>query len=317
MSTDDGAAREAEAWFRRHPDPELWIGDFGDGHRHAATIVRAWLARDVPAPDDDDMYGTTCTECLDPLDDDHPYGTNADGDHVHYACADDVPTDPSPRTWSLPAPPPDDVTVVHIPAANADLTASRFHRDDDGSWWNDAGSQAWGWSQMLGTGTVVEGEPPAPEPQAAESASVILFKPSGKYYTTEEWVIPSDAIGPYDMDRCPDFRRINGGAVLIPSQEPWGFPHLFPTESEPPVPESQAAEPPRFERGFYRLARDVEYDDGLRSIPTKGVTVALVDVEGPTEGHDGGWVAMLPHGANVVLTDADLAAAGAERVEDR
>jgi hypothetical protein len=55
-----------------------------------------------------------------------------------------------------------------------------------------------------------------------------LFKPSGKYYTEEDWKIPEDAIGPYDMERSPDFRRIGGGAVLIESQEPWGFPHLFP-----------------------------------------------------------------------------------------
>lgn len=58
-------------------------------------------------------------------------------------------------------------------------------------------------------------------------ADVILFKPSGKYYTTDYWEIPEKALGPYDMERSPDFRRIGGGAVLIPSQEPWGFPHLF------------------------------------------------------------------------------------------
>lgn len=59
---------------------------------------------------------------------------------------------------------------------------------------------------------------------------VILFKDSGKYYTEERWKIPEDAIGPYDMERSVDFRRIGGGAVLIPSQEPWGFPQLFPGE---------------------------------------------------------------------------------------
>ena len=59
-------------------------------------------------------------------------------------------------------------------------------------------------------------------------AKVILFKPSGKYYTEEEWEIPEKAIGPYDMERSPNFRRISGGAVLIDSQEPWGYPHLFP-----------------------------------------------------------------------------------------
>lgn len=60
---------------------------------------------------------------------------------------------------------------------------------------------------------------------------VTLFKPSGKYYITEHWEIPERAIGPYDMDRSQDFRRIAGGAVLIETQEPWGFPHLFPGEA--------------------------------------------------------------------------------------
>ena len=63
-------------------------------------------------------------------------------------------------------------------------------------------------------------------------AKITLFKPSGKYYTTDYWDIPEDAIGPYDMDRSKDFRRIGGGAVLVETQEPWGFPHLFPGESE-------------------------------------------------------------------------------------
>lgn len=30
------------------------------------------------------------------------------------------------------------------------------------------------------------------------------------------------------MELSPDFRRIDGGAVLVDSQEPWGYPHLFP-----------------------------------------------------------------------------------------
>jgi hypothetical protein len=61
-------------------------------------------------------------------------------------------------------------------------------------------------------------------------ATVILFKPSGKYYTEEEWKIPEGAIGPYDMDKSDDWHCIDGGAVLVESQEPWGFPHLFPTD---------------------------------------------------------------------------------------
>lgn len=63
-----------------------------------------------------------------------------------------------------------------------------------------------------------------------KKAIVILFKPSGKYYTEEEWRIPTGAIGPYSMKHSPDFRRIDGGAVLVETQEPWGFPHLFPGE---------------------------------------------------------------------------------------
>jgi hypothetical protein len=61
-------------------------------------------------------------------------------------------------------------------------------------------------------------------------ATVILFKPSGKYYTEERWRIPDGAIGPFDMDQSPDFRRIAGGPVLVETQEPWGFPHLFPAK---------------------------------------------------------------------------------------
>jgi hypothetical protein len=65
-------------------------------------------------------------------------------------------------------------------------------------------------------------------------AKVILFKPSGKAYTDEEWRIPDGAIGPYDMRQSPDFRRIDGGAVLVPVQEPWGYEFLImPDASEP------------------------------------------------------------------------------------
>ena len=81
-------------------------------------------------------------------------------------------------------------------------------------------------------------------------AKVILFKESGKYYTEEEWEIPSivegyspqrgnykrGVIGPYDMLHSPDFRRIGHGSVLVETQEPWGYPHLFPNEfPDPPT----------------------------------------------------------------------------------
>jgi hypothetical protein len=52
-------------------------------------------------------------------------------------------------------------------------------------------------------------------------ALAVLFQPSGKYYTEEQWRIPKGALGPYDMGRSPDFHRISGGPVLVPSQEPW------------------------------------------------------------------------------------------------
>jgi hypothetical protein len=74
-----------------------------------------------------------------------------------------------------------------------------------------------------------------------DKAKVILFKPSGKYYTEEEWEIPEtipdyspqrghyrrEVLIPADMRHSKDFRRISGGAVLVESQEPWGYPHLL------------------------------------------------------------------------------------------
>jgi NTP pyrophosphatase (non-canonical NTP hydrolase) len=73
-------------------------------------------------------------------------------------------------------------------------------------------------------------------------ATVVLFKPSGKYYTEEQWAIPTDeqilAGGGSRGDRyypgvmrySPDFRRIDGGAVHVETQEPWGHPGLIPSE---------------------------------------------------------------------------------------
>lgn len=62
---------------------------------------------------------------------------------------------------------------------------------------------------------------------SSRTARVVLFKPSGKYYTEESWSIPDNAIGPYDMYRSRDFRRIDGGKVLVEAQEPWGYPFLL------------------------------------------------------------------------------------------
>lgn len=63
-------------------------------------------------------------------------------------------------------------------------------------------------------------------------AKVILFKESGRHYTEEEWSIPENAHAPGDMLRSEDFRRIGNGAVLVEAQEPWGYPHLFPSVCE-------------------------------------------------------------------------------------
>lgn len=64
-------------------------------------------------------------------------------------------------------------------------------------------------------------------PVTYAKARVILFKDSGKYYTEEYWDIPEGAVGPWDMRQSKDFRRIGAGAVLVPTQEPWGYPHLL------------------------------------------------------------------------------------------
>ena len=75
----------------------------------------------------------------------------------------------------------------------------------------------------------------------SETARVILFRRSGKYYTEENWRIPEvvddwsehrghytrEPLAPYDMGESPDFRRIDQGPVLITSDNPWGYPHLF------------------------------------------------------------------------------------------
>ena len=70
-------------------------------------------------------------------------------------------------------------------------------------------------------------------------ATVILFKESGKYYTEEQWIIPDadqvsagggnngDTTTPYCMKYSPDFHRVSNGPVLVPTQEPWGYPHLI------------------------------------------------------------------------------------------
>ena len=56
---------------------------------------------------------------------------------------------------------------------------------------------------------------------------VSLFKPSGRYYTEEEWEIPLNAFGPYDMRFSRDYRTIDKGPVLISEESPWGYPYII------------------------------------------------------------------------------------------
>jgi len=71
---------------------------------------------------------------------------------------------------------------------------------------------------------LVEGDNLIP---VVERVTVDLFKPNGKFYTSEEWRVPEGAIGPTDMDRSPDYREIDGGPVLVTSSSAWGFPTLI------------------------------------------------------------------------------------------
>lgn len=107
------------------------------------------------------------------------------------------------------------------------------------------------------------------------TANVILFKPRGKFYTEEAWRIPDDAIGPYDMDRSPDFRRISGGAVLVESQEPWGFPHLFPSAHDNAVTSDARVRDRAIEAGARVLLRPDVY--GLTLEDATEFAAAVVD----------------------------------------
>lgn len=90
---------------------------------------------------------------------------------------------------------------------------------------------------MNATTTKTETTPQAQE-TPVRTASVTLFKPSGKYYTQEAWRVPEGAHFPEQMISSPDFHRIAGGAVLVdaeqaaefPSALNFGTPHLFPAE---------------------------------------------------------------------------------------
>lgn len=102
--------------------------------------------------------------------------------------------------------------------------------------------------------------------------SVVLFRASGKYYTEETWRVPADAIGPYDMDRSPDFRRIDDGAVLVEAQEPWGFPHLFPSL------EGAAQMAAVWDEGYVAGSADERHEEPSRPNPyTDSVPVTRAD----------------------------------------
>jgi hypothetical protein len=93
----------------------------------------------------------------------------------------------------------------------------------------------------MATSTTPTAAAAAAEPKT-RTATVTLFKPSGKYYTSESWRVPAGATGPHAMCASPDFRQINGGAVLVetdagaefPNDENFGVPHIIfvPTNAE-------------------------------------------------------------------------------------
>ncbi|BBG01616.1 MULTISPECIES: hypothetical protein [Pseudonocardia] len=216
-----------------------------------------------------------------------------DGDPIGWYSADELELpDRSPRSWSLPAPPPDDVTVVHIPEMYELQGGPELYRadDEDGLWWGPDGA-LWEWSQMLGNGTVVEGEPPAPEPVFAVGDRVRV-KSSGRTGVLRE----VDARGRH---------------LIFGDNESWIVG--VRADNLEPAPEPQAAEPPRFERGFYRLARDLDVRGD--AVPAD----AEVIVHGPI-GRGLLWVSQLYSSGDDVcgaISAAALAAAGAERVEER
>lgn len=100
--------------------------------------------------------------------------------------------------------------------------------------------------------------------------NVILFKPSGKYYTEEQWEVPEDAIGPFDMINSPDFRRIDGGPVLINDEVIWGYPCLFPAVEELFVKANRSGIPkPEYNYGSSRMS-EKEYKELVEKMKAPG-----------------------------------------------
>lgn len=119
----------------------------------AASELRAALARDVPAGRDLTAQDVRRAPA--------EHGAAGVADYLNRiarpAGGVGQPDAAEPRSWSLPAPPPDDVTVVHV-------GNRRFERLRNGVWWDGRYRESSrSWHELLREGTVVEGEPPAPE----------------------------------------------------------------------------------------------------------------------------------------------------------
>lgn len=227
---------EAVAWFRERTGSvdDIEVGAAGpETRRHAATIVRAALTEAVPAGRDltandvrdahHDAWGVLNRETFQQSVADflNRIARPSGGSRRSCVCGDrrdnngvthrtDGPCFQSPRSWSLSAPPPDDVTVQ-----------DELRRMS--GWFGGAARKMLldRADELDRIGTVVEGEPPAPDPQAAESVCDRMGHDSRDVYEGGEF---SHSV----CDEC--------GAEMLPD-----------LDDEP-----QAAEPPRFERGFYR-----------------------------------------------------------------
>ena len=246
---------------------------------------------------------------------------------------------PSPRSWSLPAPPPDDVTRSDD---GTDLRELRIHVCENCIARKPGTCHVPGCFYIRHTAdevpTYLHAYAAAPQDHAAavrlaraarasldytstdagrtrlrhdldRAARVFETKPSvveGEPQAAEQDAAePTFAVGDW-------VRTLTGrtGTVGKVSDNPLYRVHFdngtlawYRAENLDPAPE-----PPRFERGFYRLARDL--DDGTGVIPAHTEIV----VHGPFE--DGVWVAVVG-GINAgQVSAAALAAAGAVRVEE-
>lgn len=75
----------------------------------------------------------------------------------------------------------------------------------------------------------------AAQEASTRTASVTLFKPSGKYSAQYEWRVPVGGFLPEHMELSPDFTCMDGGTVLVdadaaselPGARNWGYPTLI------------------------------------------------------------------------------------------